>query len=357
LSIPDDMRGHVDAAGLVTVPYGRDWQDLLRDNDFTTMLQNPVAAISQAVEYVTQSIADKTSTLLPLAEDADLIVAGMTEQGAATNIAELTGIPLAALHFFPSQLLQGGSPQAGMATQAGRAHRRALGLPDEVGGRLARPLEIQAYDRICVPRLADQWAADGQRPFVGALTAEMSTPTDEDTLAWIAAGPAPVYFGFGSTPVAEPADTVAVITEACARLGIRGLICLGPHDLGGGTMAEHVQVVRDVNHASVFPRCRAVVHHGGAGTTAAGLRAGAPALILWNGLDQPMWAAAAQQLGVGFGRRFSEATLDSLTADLSLILTPQYAARAREVAGLTTSPADSLAVAVDLLEQAASSQP
>ena len=91
---------------------------------------------------------------------------------------------------------------------------------------------------------------------------------------------------------------------------------MGANDFGGIPNAENVKVVREVNHAAVFPACCAVVHHGGAGTTAAGLRAGTPTLILWNGLDQPMWATAIEYLEVGFGRRFSDSTLDSLTADL-----------------------------------------
>jgi vancomycin aglycone glucosyltransferase len=144
VTVPSDMLGYVASAGLVTVPYGRDYQELLRDDDFTRMLQNPVSAISQAVEYVTQTLAEKTSTLMPLAEGADLVVAGLTEQGAAANIAELQHIPLAALHFFPSQILHEGSPQGGVPMQADRAQRRTLGLPEDAECSAARPLEIQA---------------------------------------------------------------------------------------------------------------------------------------------------------------------------------------------------------------------
>jgi len=166
-------------------------------------------------------------------------------------------------------------------------------------------MEIQAYERLRVPALAAQWAAeDDRRPFVGALTLQLPTDTDDEVLSWIAGGPPPVYFGFGSTPVAAPADTIAVIGAACSRVGSRVLICVGANDFGGIPNVENVKVVREVNHAAVFPACCAVVHHGGAGTTAAGLRAGTPTLILWNGLDQPMWAAAIEYLEVGFGRRF-----------------------------------------------------
>jgi UDP:flavonoid glycosyltransferase YjiC (YdhE family) len=77
---------------------------------------------------------------------------------------------------------------------------------------------------------------------------------------------------------------------------------------------------------------------------------------LWSGLDQPVWAASVAHLEVGFGRRFSESTLDSLTADLREILTPQYAIRAQAVARQMVSPAESLNRAADLLEEAATTR-
>ena len=145
-------------------------------------------------------------------------------------------------------------------------------------------LEIQAYDELCLPGPAAEWVEpDGRRPFVGALTLELPTDADDEVLSWIAAGTPPIYFGFGSTPIASPADTVAVISAACAQLGERALICSGPNDFSRIPHFDHVKVVGAVNHAAIFPACRAVVHHGGAGTTAAGLRAGIPTLILWTG--------------------------------------------------------------------------
>jgi len=111
--------------------------------------------------------------------------------------------------------------------------------------------------------------------------------------------------------------------------------------------------VGTLNYAAVFPACRAVVHHGGSGTTAAGLRAGVPTLILWTVWDQPMWAAGVTRLEAGAGRPFLDSTLDSLVGDLRTILTPQCVARAREVAAQMSKPAESVASAADLLEDTA----
>jgi UDP:flavonoid glycosyltransferase YjiC (YdhE family) len=353
VTVPPDLHAYVASAGLATEPYGRDWQELLKDEDFTRMLQDPMSAIPQAVEYAAQVVAEKTATLVSLADGADLLVAGMTEQEVAAKVAESYRIPLAALHFFPPQILHQGSAPERAATQSDLEQRRALGLPEEPP-QSDGALEIQAYDEICIPGVAAQWAdSAGRRPFVGALTLQLPTDTDEDVLSWISAGSPPVYFGFGSMPMAAPNDTIAVISAACARVGVRALICLGADYVGGIADSDQVKVVREANHAAVFPACRAVVHHGGAGTSAAGLRAGVANLVLWSGLDQPVWAAAAAHLEVGFGRRFSESTLDSLIADLRVILTPQYAVRAKAVARQMTSPAESLSQAADLLEQAA----
>jgi vancomycin aglycone glucosyltransferase len=360
VTAPPDMLAFIESAGLTAVPYGPDWQAQMRDDSFVRMIQNPLSAVHEAVEYVARISAEKSSALTSLTDGADLLLAGMNEQGLAANVAEYYGIPLAVLHSFPPQILELGSPHGSLAgKQAELAQRRALGLP-EATGLSTRPmvehksLEIQAYDELCFPGLAAEWADQGlRRPFVGALTLEMPTAADDEVLSWIAAGPPPIYFGFGSTPIAYPADTVAAISAACAQLGERALIWSGPNDFTHVPHPEHVKLVDTVGLAAIFPACRAVVHHGGAGTTAAGLRAGIPALVLWNGLDQPVWADTVTRLKVGFGRCFSESTVNSLVADLHSVLAPHHASRAREVAAQTTTPAESRARAADLLEDAA----
>ncbi len=244
------------------------------------------------------------------------------------------------------------------------SQRRELGLPKVTGPvprRIAEQgsLEIQAYDEVCFPGLAAEWAkshgrkpADGpfNRPFVGTLTLESPTDADEEVASWMAAGTPPIFFGFGSIPVESAADTIAMIGRACAQLGERALICAAASDFSNVPCFEHVKVVAAVNYAAIFQACRAVVHHGGAGTTAASLRAGVPTLILWMADVQVVWGAAVKRLKVGTARRFSTATEKSLVADLRTILAPQYLTRAREIATRMTEPAKSVAAAADLVE-------
>ncbi len=99
-----------------------------------------------------------------------------------------------------------------------------------------------------------------------------------------------------------------MISEACAELGERALIYSGANDVDDSLQSDRVMIAGAMNHAAIFPACRAVVHHGGAGTTATGLRAGVPTLILWVTADQPIWAAQVKRLRVGSARRFSGTT-------------------------------------------------
>ena len=358
LAVPPNMLGFVESAGLAGVAYGPDSREEMNPGsalvaNIAPKMKNPLSAVPEVVEHVTQVKVAKGATLTALAEGADLVLASFNEQGVAANVAEYYGIPVVALHTFPEQIWSSGWLFSLMTKVAEGAQRRALGLP-EATGPAPPSLEIQAYDELCLPGLAAEWADQGgRRPFVGALTLELPTDADEDVLSWIAAGTPPIYFGFGSTPIVSPDDPFAMISAACAQLGERVLICSGPNDFAHIQHLDHVKVVDAVNHAVIFPACRAVVHHGGAGTTAAALRAGIPSLILWLWLDQPLWAAALDYLKVGFGRAFSQTTVETLVADLRSVLDPGYVAAAREVATQMTKPAESLARTADLLEQTA----
>ena len=139
------------------------------------------------------------------------------------------------------------------------AQRRELGLPKATRPSPRRisergSLEVQAYDEICFPGLAVEWAKwKDQRPFVGALTMELPTDADDEVASWIAAGTPPIYFGFGSIPVESPAETLTMISAACAELGERALVCAGWSDFSDLPHFEHVKVVSTMNFPAAFP--------------------------------------------------------------------------------------------------------
>ena len=379
LAVPPNLIGFVESSGLAAVEYGtRDSQQQL-DEQFLHngwKIQNPVKLAREAMAPVTEGWLELSTMLTPVAQGADLLLTGQIYQEVVANVAEHHDMPLAALHFYPMRAngqlafparLPGPVIRSTIHTTDWLYWRMTKGVEDEQRRELGLPkasspapkrmadldaLEIQAYDELCFPGLAAEWG--GRRPFVGALTMGLPTDADDEVMSWIAAGTPPIYFGFGSMPVGSLADRVDMIAAACSQLGERALICSGPSDSTQIPHFDHVKVVRAVSHAAVFPACRAVVHHGGAGTTAAGLRAGIPTLILWITSDQPFWAAQVKQLRVGRGRRLSSATTDSLVADLKAILAAECVSRARELASRMTKADASAVATADLLEEHAS---
>lgn len=389
MGVPSNLVGFAEAAGLAAEVYGPDMHEFLTDDflrnfwaDFRSSfwtIKEPIRLIRELWEPCLQHWAEMSKTLTSLAEGADVLFTGLVYQELAVNVAEYYDMPLATLHYFPirpSGLLYPMLPPAlvrvgmtaydwlcwRMSKNAEDEQRRELGLPKATcpsPRRIERTsLEIQAYDEVCFPGLADEWRKWGdRRPFVGALTMGLPTDADEEVSSWVAGGTPPICFGFGSMPVASsPAATIEMISAACAQLGERALVCAGWADFSDVPQFDHVKVVSAVNYATVFPKSRAVVHHGGSGTTAAALRAGVPALILWTAGDQPHWGAQLKRLKVGTTRRFSSTTPETLVEDLRKILAPEYAAHARDLAARMTKPAESVAKAVDALEKFASAR-
>jgi UDP:flavonoid glycosyltransferase YjiC (YdhE family) len=388
MAVPPDLIGFAESAGLEAVAFGPDtqaWLEVTRNfwarffRNFWRV-QEVIKLFRESREPGMQSWAEMSTMLTSLVEGADLLLTGLSYQELAANVAEYQGIPLATLHwlpirvnghivpFLPAPLIRSAMTVYEWLVWRGvkkvdDVQRRELGLPKATGPaprRIAErgSLEIQAYDEVCFPGLAVEWAKwDGQRPFVGTLTMELPTDADAEVGSWIAAGKPPIFFGFGSIPVESPADAIAMIGAACAQLGERALVGAGWSDFSDVPHFDHVKVVGTMNYAAIFPACRALVHHGGAGTTAAGLRAGVPALILWMADVQFMWGAALKRLKVGTARRFSTTTEKSLVADLRRILTPQYAARAREIGARMNQPAESVAAAADRVENFARLRP
>jgi sterol 3beta-glucosyltransferase len=113
------------------------------------------------------------------------------------------------------------------------------------------------------------------------------------------AGPPPVYFGFGSMPGLDSEAMTAVIREALARTGKRGILAIGGGALQVGHTPDSIFFIADAPHDRLFPHVASVVHHGGAGTTGAALRAGKPTAICPFFGDQPFWARRVSALGVG----------------------------------------------------------
>lgn len=251
MAVPPNLVDLAEEAGVPAIPYGPDmhdfWSDEFIRDFFKNFIRGPVKLMREAWEPVLKNWQEMSAALMSVGAGADLLFTGQLYQDLAINVADYYGIPMATLHYIPMRpngRVVPGVPapmvRTGMAVydwmcwrmnkKAEDRQRRELGLPTATVAsprRIAErgSLEIQAYDDVCFPGLADEWAKwGGQRPFVGSLTMELTTECDDEVLAWIAQGTPPICFGFGSMPVAEsPADTVRMIGAACAELGERGV--------------------------------------------------------------------------------------------------------------------------------------
>jgi UDP:flavonoid glycosyltransferase YjiC (YdhE family) len=182
------------------------------------------------------------------------------------------------------------------------AFRKRLGLPVYGPRRFYRAFQstplLGLYSPHIILRPAD-WPAGAQITGYLFLDASTSWQPPPELERFLAAGAPPVYIGFGSMAGQDPQQLADLILAALAQSGQRGLLLTGWGGLRAGTTPDNVFVLESAPHSWLFPQVAAVVHHGGAGTTAEGLRAGAPTVILPFLFDQPFWGARIQTLGLG----------------------------------------------------------
>lgn len=231
----------------------------------------------------------------------------------------------------------------------GREMRRRLGLP-RLGVRRAaveadrHPIVVAASPTLVPP--ASDWPANVHQ--TGFLAAPVPDFQPDDHLAhWLGSGA--VYVGFGSMTGGADLDSLTMLSAA-ARIADRKVVTIAPPGVDPGAVSERVLAVGSVPHAWLFPRCAAVVHHGGSGTTHDGLRAGVPSMAVPHGVDQPYHGWRLQRLGVGPAplpvRKLSAERLGALLRDF-----PEdegFRARAAQV-GERIRSEDGVALTVDHL--------
>jgi UDP:flavonoid glycosyltransferase YjiC (YdhE family) len=161
---------------------------------------------------------------------------------------------------------------------------------------------------------------------------------------FLAAGPPPVYVGFGSMRPADAEATFAIVRTALRRARLRGLLATS------GPGSDDLLTVGDVPHAWLFPRTAAVVHHGGAGTTAAALRAGVPSLVCPVFSDQPFWGDRVSRLSAGpRPLPLKDLDADVLTARLRELTGNPLFRRGAQYVGARLRAEDGVATAVSIL--------
>ena len=189
------------------------------------------------------------------------------------------------------------------------------------------------------------------------VTGAWMLPPDPDFVpspalaAFLASGKAPLYIGFGSMKN-DAAALLALVADALRRTGQRAVLALGwSSPANDAPLPPEILVVESVPHAWLFPRVKAVVHHGGAGTVHAGLAAGRPTVVVPHHADQPAWGLRVFELGVGSRPIPRERlTAENLAAAITAALQPEVVAAARSL-GERMSQEDGVAQAVAAIER------
>lgn len=173
----------------------------------------------------------------------------------------------------------------------------------------------------------------------------------ESLMRFLDAGEPPIYIGFGSMGSRDPEATARLVQEAIAQTGQRAILLAGWGGLQAGDVTEDVYLIDSAPHDWLFPRMAAVVHHGGAGTTAAALRAGVPSIIIPFFGDQGFWGQRVADLGVGplpISRR--QLTVDKLAGAIARTVNDQEMRDRARMLGEIIRAEDGVAQAVAMVE-------
>jgi UDP:flavonoid glycosyltransferase YjiC (YdhE family) len=202
-----------------------------------------------------------------------------------------------------------------------------------------------------IPKPAD-W--DGQMHVTGYWFLD---PVDDwnppaDLLEFLQAGSPPVFIGFGSMSTRNPEETTHLILQALACTQQRAIMLSGWGGLHKANLPDTVYMLDSIPFSWLFPRVAVVVHHGGAGTTSAGLRAGVPSIIVPFFADQPYWGQRVADLRVGpapIPRK--KLTAERLAQAIQTAVTDQAMRQRAADLGVKIRAEDGIARAVEIVQQ------
>jgi vancomycin aglycone glucosyltransferase len=374
LCAPPDFEELIQSLGVPFFPIGPNVRQAAAKLPMTPGSLSPERLRRMAEESVTTQF----ETITEAARDCDAIVGATALQIAAPSIAERMGIPYVFAAYCPTVLPSPHHPPIVLRlidepppppTADNRelwakdlrrfnerwsgvlnSHRAAIGLPpiDDVRRYVLTERPWLAADATlgAWPDPADDtvfqtgaWMLPDERPLSGELQ------------EFLDAGDPPIYFGFGS--IRAPQELSQAMVQAARALGKRAIVLRGWADLPLVDGADDCLSIGEVNQQALFKRVGAVVHHGGAGTTAAAARAGAPQVVVPQMYDQHYWAKRVQQLGIGIAHQADVPTADSMTSALGHALGPEVLVRARSIAGRVRSDGAQVAVRrlIDMIQR------
>ena len=355
LCVAPNFKDWIELFGLECTPIGPDLKKLTGG----TVPSKPVLPSNEQLQKMAEdSVRGQFQVIAGAAQGCDLIVAAGALQIAARSIAEARHIPYVFVAYCPAVLpsLKYPPPKTG--------GQYSYSLPETTNQQLWKENEAEFDERFGAvlneerakaglgPVSSVQRSMFTDRPWLaadesiapafplagmevvqtGAWTLSDQTSLPDELEKFLVKGEAPIYLGFGSMRASE--QTARMLVEAARTLGLRSILSQGWANLLPGDSQDDCLSIGDVNHEKLFPRIAGIVHHGGAGTTTAAVRAGRPQVIIPHNYDQFYWAHQVDQLGVGVcGPTRDELTLDTLVQALRESLRPEVTIKAQAMAG------------------------
>ena len=363
---------------------GMDFKPISGDvKEFMSKILNGSSGV-QYLKQVREVMLPYIDTFLKNIEDAcadtDAIIATYFGE-VIQSIAEVRHVPFIQTHYYPMDQ----NPEAPIASAPGQRVGKAWSMASyqigyfaisaieryylsdwrEAHGMSPRKLEatpnyelnghiipvLYAMSPLVMPRPTN-WGANIHMTGYWLDNRQSEDYQPDPALAdFLAAGPKPVYIGFGSMVSGDMDETLGIVMEAVERSGVRAVLARGwgGEDVLSGR--KDIFLADFVPHDWLFQQVSAVVHHGGAGTLAAGILAGKPTLVIPFGGDQPFWANRARELGIGPNpisrERLTASRLSKALVELTT--TKKYSVAAREL-GLRLRMENGAQIAGDIIE-------
>ncbi|UCE31521.1 MAG: glycosyltransferase family 1 protein [Burkholderiales bacterium] len=382
LGAPEDSGAWIEGHGLAYRSIGVDMRAFVQSLEARKVMAGNVLAMARMWrETIVPLTRQSLDAIWEVARDAEVIVDHPKTAGAA-DVAEATGATIfhaAPFPIFPSRafpllvftgdygpwlnrlsykLLRPSRMLFRKTVNQWRTEVLGLGKASPFGGRNGD--EDIGAGRLCAvsPAVVPGYPADASERIWTTgywfLDEGRDWRPDPALSAFLARGEPPVYIGFGSMTTGDPARLARTVVEGVRAAGLRAVIGIGWGAIGEIETPATVHCIGGAPYDALFRHVSAVVPHGGAGTTAAGLRAGLPTLICPLAFDQRFWGQRVHALGCGPRPR----ALKRLTAErfaralIELTRTDSYRVRAGELAAAIARE-DGVARAVELIETAA----
>ncbi len=330
LATPENFADFVQEYGLRFHPLRGDVQQIMASETGRDFMEsgssNPLKSMRTMRRLLGPVAIQMAEDALAACGEADALISLAVFAPFGKTIAEIRDIPL--INVEPTPLLPTRAfPAAGWPVQRnlGGLHnrlsghamlyaiwqwyrlfvnefRRRYGLPPFNGASFFRILNstplLGAYSPAVIPHPLD-WPASAHVTGYWFPEPQSEWIPPSELIEFLDSGDPPVYVGYGSMAGDDAEQSASIVLEALAASHQRGILLTGWGGMKTLSVPDSVFVLDSAPHSWLFPRMAAVVHHGGAGTTAEGLRAGVPTVIVPFIVDQPFWGNRVHGLGVG----------------------------------------------------------